>query len=87
MNNTGWKKAREEMNLPNLRVHDLRHTFASRLMQAGVSLEHRRVLLGHASHGTPTEMYSHADLVDLLSAVNRIVTKPEKGGVNYLRVV
>ena len=87
MLNTGWKKAREEIGLPNLRVHDLRHTFASRLMQRGVSLEHRRVLLGHSTNGTPTELYSHADLADLFSSVELISSRPKKEGMSYLKVV
>jgi len=33
-----WKKAREEAGLGDLRWHDLRHTWASLMRQAGVSL-------------------------------------------------
>ena len=49
MNNTAWQRARKEVGLPRVRIHDLRHTFACRLRAVGVSREDRQVLLGHAS--------------------------------------
>jgi len=39
-------EARREAGLRQLRVHDLRHTFACRLRAAGVSAEDRAALLG-----------------------------------------
>ena len=44
MNNTAWQRARREVNLRQVRVHDLRHVFACRLRAAGVTavkIEHR----------------------------------------------
>ena len=42
-----------------LRFHDLRHTFASRLVERGVDVETVRDLLGHHSI-TITQRYTHS---------------------------
>jgi hypothetical protein len=49
MLNTAWIGARTRAGLPQVRVHDLKHTFGRRLRAAGVSFEDRQDLLGHRS--------------------------------------
>ena len=71
MLNTGWKKAREQAGLPQVRVHDLKHTFGRRLRAAGVSFEDRQDLLGHRS-GRITTHYSAAELGRLIEAAERV---------------
>lgn len=66
----GWRKARVKAGLPQVRVHDLKHTFGRRLRAAGVSFENRQDLLGHRS-GRITTHYSAAELSRLLEAANR----------------
>lgn len=51
----GWEKTR---------LHDLRHTFASRLIEQGVNIEAVRDLLGHESTRT-TEVYVHSNVTAL----------------------
>ena len=46
MNGNAWRKARKRAGLPEVRVHDLKHTFGRRLRAAGVSFEDRQDLLG-----------------------------------------
>lgn len=53
-----WVKVREAAELPHLRIHDLRHQFASLLVNEGVSLYTVKSLLGHSQIST-TEKYSH----------------------------
>jgi integrase len=57
--------------LANVRDHDLKHTFGRRLRAAGVSLETRKVLLGH-KNGDITSHYSAAEIDELLKAANRV---------------
>jgi len=53
-----WKAIQTEADLPGVRVHDLRHTFASLLVSGGASLEMIGKLLGHTQMQT-TQRYAH----------------------------
>ena len=67
-------KAKAAFRRINLRWHDLRHEYASRLVERGVPLAQVRDLLGHASI-TTTERYDTQKLENLQVAV----TKLERG--------
>jgi len=85
MMSSAWKRAREAAadqleadsgtkaptGFRQIRVHDLKHTFGRRLRAAGVSLETRKVLLGHTT-GDITSHYSAPELGELLTAANRV---------------
>lgn len=64
-----WDTARRAAGLPDVRVHDLRHSAASNLVNAGQSLYVVAKVLGHAQTRT-TERYAHLDARVLLDAVN-----------------
>lgn len=72
---TGWtlrrafEGAREAAGMPHLRFHDLRHTYASFLAQAGVSERIMMELLGHTS-AQMTKRYSHLRTDTLRQVVN-----------------
>lgn len=76
MNNTGWQNARRAVGLSQMRVHDLRHTFACRLRAAGVTAEDRSVLLGHAEHSMSGH-YASADVGRLIALANLVLNRQE----------
>jgi len=53
-----WHLIREAAGLPDVRIHDLRHTYASLLINKGVSLYEVQTLLGHSS-AQMTQRYAH----------------------------
>ena len=53
-----WREIRAEAGLTDVRFHDLRHSFASHLAAAGLSLPIIGAMLGHSKAQT-TQRYSH----------------------------
>jgi integrase len=84
MNNTGFQAAREAAGLAQLRVHDLRHTFAQRLRDAGVSAEDRSLLMGHAVEGM-AQHYASATVARLIEVANKVQETRDR--TTLLRVV
>ena len=73
INNTAWQKARSRAKLTQVRVHDLRHTYAQRLRDAGVSNEDRAVLMGHATSNM-SEHYATPTIARLVEMANLVAT-------------
>ena len=76
---SSWRRNWEKAGLPTEAgiikgVHNLRHTFGRRLRAAGVPLETRKALLGHAN-GDITTHYSAAELLELITAVEKITDR------------
>jgi len=80
--NYTWNSIRQAAGIPDVRIHDLRHSFASDALMAGVPLAIVGEMLGHRNPST-TQRYAHlADSVvreALVSATRRIIgTKSEQ---------
>jgi integrase len=66
-----FKAACRRAGIKNMRFHDLRHTFATRLVLSGVDLATVSKLLGHSSIQM-TMRYSHPTPEALKNAVSKL---------------
>ena len=64
-----WNSARVKANLKEVRMHDLRHTYASALVNAKCSLYEVQVLLGHST-AKMTQRYAHLSNESLMRAAS-----------------
>ena len=85
--NVMWRfcSAQEKTEIPHVRFHDLRHTFATRLIQNGFDLYKVSKLLGHRDIKT-TQRYAHhypeslrdgVEVLDVLYAKNSIKNRED----------
>jgi Phage integrase family len=58
----GWRTSIAELGRPTMRVHDLRHTYASLARSAGADMKLLQVTMGHAS--IMVTAHTYADLYD-----------------------
>jgi integrase len=72
---SAWEKVLKRARISKFRWHDLRHHFASRLVQKGVPLNTVRDLLGHGSVGMSLR-YAHLAPDQRREAVARLNEKP-----------
>lgn len=68
-----WARVRKAAQLRNVRLHDLRHSFASVAAAGGASLPIIGALLGH-KHAATTNIYAHLS-ADPIRAANEAVGK------------
>lgn len=68
-----WDKARAKAGLKEVRMHDLRHSFASAMVNMGMTLYDVKEMLGHANIKT-TERYAHLSRERLRTAAASVET-------------
>ena len=54
-----YSKILNKANLPNIKFHALRHTYATRLFEEGVQVKTVQTLLGHSDITTTMNIYTH----------------------------
>lgn len=84
---TAWHGTIRRAGIRYLRFHDLRHSFNSRLMEAGVMQEVRMALMGHSGGNSVHMRYTHVELPRKRDAIARLEAwvhqqrnQPEEGG-------
>jgi integrase len=67
-----WATALKNAEIRHVRFHDLRHTFNTRLMEAGVLQEIRMALMGHSTGGKVHATYTHIELPAKREAIRKL---------------
>ena len=57
-----YKKLMRELNLPDLKFHGLRHSFATRCIESNCDYKTVSVLLGHSNISTTLNLYVHPNM-------------------------
>ena len=86
LKNRHFFKCLEKAGLRRIRFHDLRHTFASLLIQDGQSLAYVKDQLGHSSIKLTVDVYGHLVPGANREAVNRLpsvhdLLRPEQAAI------
>jgi integrase len=68
----GWLGAIKRADLRHFRFHDLRHTFNTRLMEAGVIADVRMALMGHSGGSKVHAIYTHVELPIKRQAIEKL---------------
>ena len=68
----GWLGGLKRAGLRHFRFHDLRHTFNTRLMEAGVIQDVRMALMGHSGGSKTNSIYTHVELPIKREAISRL---------------
>jgi len=69
---TAWKTAIRRAGIRYLNFHQTRHTFNTRLLEAGVIREIRMALLGHSLGDDPQADYTHVELPVMREAIEKL---------------
>jgi integrase len=70
--NTAFSRMLRDAGVPHIRLHDLRHTFASMALDAGVDLKTVSNALGHSTISTTADIYAHVTDSLMRDAADRI---------------
>jgi integrase len=65
-----WDRIRKAAKLPGVRIHDLRHTFATMTRVGGLAREDRKAIMGHSSEEAH-DLYAAASVDALREVLNR----------------
>lgn len=84
------QEALRRVRLPRLRVHDLRHVFASHFVMAGGDIFTLQRLLGHSTPQLTSDTYAHLSPTHLAREAERVsfpIPSPTTASITPLKVV
>ena len=79
----------KENNLPNIRFHDLRHSYTTILLKANFDVKAVSQLLGHASEIVTVKVYCDTEqiiydcLKEIEPYIEDVITEDEEQGIMY----
>ena len=68
-----YKKLLLNLDIPYIKFHGLRHSFATRLIENNCDYKTVSVLLGHSNIGTTLNLYVHPNLAQKRKCINKII--------------
>ena len=68
-----YNRLMEKLDIPKLKYHGLRHSFATRCIEAGCDYKTVSVLLGHSNISTTLNLYVHPNMEQKKSCINRML--------------
>jgi len=80
-----FDRAKKELGLPGLRVHDLRHTAASLAIAAGANVKAVQSMLGHASAAMTLDVYAGLFTDDMDAVAERLDAAVSQARADSLR--
>ena len=67
-----YKKLLKQLNIPNLKFHGLRHSFATRCIESQCDYKTVSVILGHANISTTLNLYVHPNMEQKRKCINKM---------------
>jgi integrase len=67
-----YKKLMEELNIPELKFHGLRHSFATRCIESACDYKTVSVILGHSNISTTLNLYVHPNLEQKKKCIDKM---------------
>ena len=68
-----YNRLMEKLNIPKLKYHGLRHSFATRCIEAGCDYKTVSVLLGHSNISTTLNLYVHPNMEQKKRCINKML--------------
>lgn len=67
-----FNRCMRELSITDIHFHSLRHTFATRALEAGIPIKYCSAMLGHASTGITENLYAHASEEQLRKEIKKL---------------
>ena len=68
-----YNRLMEKLDIPKLKYHGLRHSFATRCIEAGCDYKTGSVLLGHSNISTTLNLYVHPNMEQKKRCINKML--------------